>query len=167
MPYNRFLKRHAMRQYKALAVLIFLAIVGGCSSNTLDFTLISTKPIDLQAMASYQRQSTPFIQQYTTDIIILFPSKHLDINSIIDMTLELIPGAVALVDGSISHDWWWIPYIYGQNGYTVVGTALIDPSKLSDAESINQRIIARVDEAGTVASIEAVNEETFLQALDQ
>jgi hypothetical protein len=49
-----------------------------------------------------------------------------------DNAIESVPGAVALLDGVLNHNFWYIPYIYGQESYDVEGTPLIDPLLLKN-----------------------------------
>ena len=44
-----------------------------------------------------------------------------------DKAIESVPSAIGLVDGVVTYSWWWIPYLYGEFGYEVEGTPLIDP----------------------------------------
>ncbi|MGZ6519130.1 MAG: hypothetical protein ACXVED_16195, partial [Bacteroidia bacterium] len=60
-------------------------------------------------------------------IVIFIPTGVPNVKEAMDNAIESTPGAVALVDGVVTEYKWYIPYIYGEFGYEVEGTPLLDP----------------------------------------
>ena len=108
-------------------LIAFLAL-SGCSQRLLDFTIVSSKNIDLSKGADFKRSPTRVTGEDKKGIIVFVPMGQPNAKEALDRAIEKVPGAVALVDGVITQKWWWIPYIYGENAYEVEGTPLIDPN---------------------------------------
>ena len=108
-----------------------LAVLSGCSQRIVDFTIMSSKNIDLSRGAEFRRSTTRVKADDTKSIIILIPTGIPNMKTAMDKAIESVPGTVALLDGVVTSSSWYIPYIYGQSSITVEGTPLIDP-KLGD-----------------------------------
>ena len=119
----------------AILVLLFLTI--GCSRRIMDFTLLSSKNVELTKFPTYQRGNSRVEGVDKKLIIIAFPTGQPDGKEAIDKAIESIPGAIALLDGVLTYKWWYIPYIYGEFFYVIEGTPLIDPS-LSGNDLFNE-----------------------------
>jgi hypothetical protein len=116
--------------YKNKGILFFVVLLlSGCSTRVADFTIISSKNIDISKGVDFKRGSARVRGEDLKHIIIL-PGSHPNAKEAMDQAIESVPGAVALVDGVLNHSLWYIPYIYGQEAYEVEGTPLIDPSLL-------------------------------------
>jgi hypothetical protein len=103
----------------------------------LDFTLVSSKNVDLSKGASFVRGKNRVKGVDKIHLIVFVPTGSADIKDALDKAIESTPGCVALLDGVIYSKFWWIPYIYGQQSATVEGLPLIDPSL---ADNTNETI---------------------------
>ena len=115
-----------MKVISALAVAALA--VTGCSTRLIDFTVISTKNVDLSRGASFERAKARVEGIDKVHIIVFIPTGTPNIKEAIDRAIESVPGAVALLDGVVTQKAWWIPYIYGQSMFLVEGTPLVDPA---------------------------------------
>ena len=117
-----------------IALIVFGAFETGCTTRLTDFTIISSKNIEWSRANEYQRDVKRVKGKDVTHIIIFIPTGIPNAKEALDRAIESYPGAVALLDGVITHNFWYIPYIYGQQSYIVEGTPLIDP-KISPTKS--------------------------------
>ena len=109
------------------AIVLFSTVLSGCTTRLVDFTVISSKNIDLSRGADFVRASQRVKGEDQKQIILFIPTGVPNIKDAMDKAIESQPGAIALLDGVVTQTTWWIPYIYGQNTITVEGTPLIDP----------------------------------------
>ena len=125
-----------MNQKKMCLILVVAGVMcllsSGCAQRYIDFTIISTKNIDLSQAASFKRAANREVGVDTKHIIVIIPTGVPSMKEAVDRAIEKVPGAVALVDGVISRKWFYIPYIYGQESYIVEGTPLIDTSMTAE-----------------------------------
>ena len=126
-----------MRAAKIFLALSALFLITGCSYRVMDFTLVSSKNVELSKFPDYKRGSDRVTGEDSKPIIIIFPTGRPDGKEAIDKAIESTPGAVALVDGVMTYKYFYIPYIYGEYTYVVEGTPLIDP-ELAKAEELNK-----------------------------
>jgi len=124
------------------AALAIVPLLSGCVNRITDFTLLSTKNIDLTKASNFKRAANRVTGEDKALVIIIFPTGVPSVKEAVDKALEGVPGAVALVDGVVKSKGWW--FIYGENSMIVEGTPLIDPSLAA------QPLPAR-DEAGYAA----------------
>ena len=148
------------RFYLSIITFAFLLLFSGCSSRLVDFTIISTKNIDLSD-TGYIREKTRSLGEDAIHIIIFIPMGQASIKEAIDRTIESVPGGVAIVDGVVTSSMWYIPYIYGKSKYVVEGTVLVDP-QLVNAEPRDRYIIAKLDNDGEVIEHRTVTSDEFL-----
>ncbi len=102
-------------------LLIILCMVLGCSSKQAELTLVSTKNFNPE------KGFTKIGKVTGTDnvsIIIIAPTGKPKMEIAISKAIEAAPNCCALADVKIYSYSWWIPYIYGQYGWIVEGTAL-------------------------------------------
>ncbi|MDD5319505.1 MAG: hypothetical protein PHD43_02600 [Methylococcales bacterium] len=116
-----------MQPSKTIIISCVALILAGCSQRMVDFTVISSKNIDLSRGADFKRSSTRIKGEDRKSIIIFIPTGIPNAKEAMDNAIESVPGAVGLVDGVITQNSWYIPYIYGENWIEVEGTPLIDP----------------------------------------
>lgn len=116
-----------MRHILPLLLVTLASATGACTTRLIDFTVLSTKNVDLSRVNEYQRR--PFRTDGTDRIhIVLFvPFGSRDLKEAIDRSIESIPGAVALVNGVVYSTWFYFPLIYGQLYYRVEAEVLVDP----------------------------------------
>lgn len=115
-------------RFVALACVFLCAT--SCVTRLTDFTVLSTKNVDLSRMGEYKRQSTRVTGTDMRHVLIFIPLGLPNAKEAIDRAIESTPGGIALVDGVIEHHFWYIPYIYGQVSYVAEGTVLVDPTLL-------------------------------------
>jgi len=132
----------------------------GCATRLADFTIISTKNIDLSRGADFKRGPTRVEGEDKISIIIFIPTGTPNIKQAIDKAIQSVPGAVALLDGVITQKSFWIPYIYGECSYVVEGTPLIDP-KLITAKLQSNFIISKLDKKGNVVETKYVSKTEY------
>jgi hypothetical protein len=113
---------------KIFILSIFLLILSGCVSETASFTVVSTKTINWSKANTFVRGESIIKGEDIKHWIIFIPTGNPSISQAINKAIDSYPGAVALLDVVIYGKFWWIPYIYGQFGFIVEGTPLIDPS---------------------------------------
>jgi hypothetical protein len=126
-----------MKFEKIAISLCLLAALPACSQRMVDFTVISSKNIDLSRGADFKRLPTRIKGEDRKSIIIFIPTGIPNAKEAMDNAIESVPGAVGLVDGVITQHSWYIPYIYGQNWIEVEGTPLIDPLYKQSYQSAN------------------------------
>ncbi len=111
-------------------LFLSLAVVAGlcsCSSRLGDFTMISTRNIDLNRIDGYKVDTTQRIEgEDIGHIIIVFPTRTPNIKEAIDDAIRKGgPDCVGVSDAVIDDYWWWVPYIYGRSGVTVKGYPIL------------------------------------------
>lgn len=148
------------RKTSIILIFVCVAILSGCVTRLVDFTVISTKNIDLAKGASFERAKSRTKGEDLVCIIIFVPTAVPNIKTAIDRAIESVPGAVALLDGVISQKAWYIPLIFGQSGFVVEGTPLIDP-KLVTAKLPSNYIISRLDKKGNVKETKYVSKAEY------
>jgi len=112
---------------KIITLLLFATLIASCSQRITDFTIISSKNIDLSQGAEFKRSSSRVSGVDKKHIIIFFPTGIPNLKDAMDKAIESSPGTIALTDGVVTAHQWYIPWIYGQSWIEVVGSPLIDP----------------------------------------
>ncbi len=121
-----------MKISKIIISLTAALLLASCSQRITDFTIISSKNVDLSRGTDFKRGRDRVVGKDMKHIIVFIPTGVANIKQATDRAIESTPGAVALVDGVINWHSWWIPYIYGRQWYEVEGTPLIDSKLLKD-----------------------------------
>jgi len=147
-----------------LAVVLssVVMVAAGCTARLVDFTMISTKNVDLTKGASFVRGPSRVEGSDKVHIIIIIPTGTPNMKEAIDRAIESVPGAIALMDGVVSQRAWTIPLIYGQSMFIVEGTPLVDPALRAGA-TIDPYVVARLDREGNVVERRAVSQSEFEQ----
>ena len=115
-----------MRKPILLTVVLMLVVLvfAGCFVRHGDFTVLSNKLVDLR---EFEVDKADRIKgatgKDTAHIIILFPTKNVTLEGALDDVFSQTGGDV-MTDAVIKSKYWWIPYIYGQLGWTVEGDVL-------------------------------------------
>ncbi|MFA4853885.1 MAG: hypothetical protein WC616_00860 [Candidatus Omnitrophota bacterium] len=148
------------RKSGIIFILFLVVILSGCVTRLVDFTMISTKNIDLARGADFKRGPSRATGEDLVAIIIFIPTGVPNIKTAIDRAIESVPGSIALLDGVLSVKGWYIPYIYGESSYVVEGTPLIDP-KLVLAKLPSKYIFCRADRKGNVKEIRYLSKAEF------
>lgn len=118
---------------KIISGLLFVSVVAGllsgCSTRLTDFTVISSKNVELSRMGEYQRVNKRVKGVDTVHIISFIPTgMYPNAKNALDRAIQSHPGGVALVDGVITRKYFYIPLIYGRDWYEVEGSVLVDPT---------------------------------------
>ena len=151
-----------MKRCIGLALMVLLILAGaGCSQRLIDFTLISTKNVDLSKLG-LARATAREEGEDLRHIIIFIPTGVPSMKECVDRAIEKVPGAVALADGVVNYRWWYIPYIYGQMWYVVQGTPLVDASLAQDtSDDTGDFMVAVVGTDGMVADFKSVTRAEY------
>jgi len=110
----------------ALAVVVLLST--GCTREVLSFSILSNKPVELSKFGELNISQEKVTGEDKVHIIILIPTGIADIGKAVSDTIDQVPGGIALIDGTVTHHHYYIPYIYGQAKYVVEAKVLIDPT---------------------------------------
>lgn len=140
-------------------ILLFVVILSGCVTRLGDFTLISTKNVDLTKGASFQRGPSRVKGEDVATIIIFIPTGIPNMKTAIDKAIESVPGAIALLDAVLSQKAWW--FILGESGYVVEGTPLIDPALKPSAKLPSNYIFSRLDKKGDLVETKYLSKAEF------
>lgn len=121
----------------SLSVLILVA----CTHRLIDFTVISSKNVDLSKASEFTRGSQRVEGEDTAYIILFFPTGIPNMKEAVDRALEKVPGAIALVDGVLYQKYFYIPPLFGMNQFVIEGTPLIDKSLLKSGFKLPSKYI--------------------------
>lgn len=147
------------RKTGIIFILLCVVALSGCVTRLVDFTIISTKNIDLSRGADFKRGASRVEGEDSAAIIIFIPTGVPNIKTAIDKAIESVPGAVALLDGVLSEKSFYF-LLFGQYGYIVEGTPLIDP-KLVAGKLPSNHIVSRLDKKGNVVETQYVTKAEF------
>lgn len=109
-------------------VLLGVSFLFGCTTRMADYTLISTKNVDLSKMNTYQSAGSRVKGQDVVHSLIIFNIREPNMKEAIDNAIESVPGCVALTDGVLFTRYFNLPFIYEQHAYVIEGTPLVDPA---------------------------------------
>jgi hypothetical protein len=113
---------------KKIAVLCIVAFMGvsmaGCVQRITDFTVISSKNIDMSNGANFKRDDKR-IEGTDTKPIIIFPIGSPNAKEALDKAIQSVPGCVGLLDGVLEHE--TFSFLFGYTQFRVKGTCLLDP----------------------------------------
>ncbi len=117
-----------VRRAFALLTLSLSFALTGCTIRLGDFTMMSTKNVDLSRGANFERGPNRIEGRDTIHIILFIPCGRPNIKDAVDRAIQSTPGGVALMDVVWRQEGWWIPFTYGQISYVAEGTPLVDPA---------------------------------------
>jgi hypothetical protein len=121
------MKNNTMRAIFAIAIVAsFLST--GCKTRLTDFTMISTKTLDISQMGTYKRGPARIQGEDMAYFILIAPTGVPNLKEAIDDGISKVPGAVALVDGVV-YSYNIYAVFFAKYGYIVEGTPLIDPKQ--------------------------------------
>lgn len=147
---------------KKLSIIVLVSIVlTSCSQNLFNFTIVSTKNIELQKLSTLEKSTTRIKGEDKASIIILIPTRKIKIDQAISNTIDGIPGCVALLDGTVYSKGWFVPYIYGEVKFVVEATPLIDPSISNPSQVLPKYGKVILDKKGKFKSILAISKVEF------
>jgi hypothetical protein len=100
-----------------------------CANRIGDFTLISTKNVDISRLSAATVGKTRVSGKDTKHIVVVFPTGIPNLKEAVDRAIESHPDCVALSNAVIYHHFFYIPYIFGEEGYSVEGNPVALPAK--------------------------------------
>ena len=107
-----------------LCAVVLVMAANGCQERIGDFTLISTKNMDLSNLNFEAAGGNPISEGVNTvPIIGAYENGVPSLEEAIDRAIESGRGT-ALIDASIYMSSWWIPYIYGERTIRVRGKVI-------------------------------------------
>ena len=111
---------------KTLFGLIITLILTGCVNRIGDFTVASTKNMDIKKSLHRVDESVRLTDRDTKHIILFIPTGQPNMKEAMDKAIEQKPGAVGLSNVTVKNGIWWIPYIYGQSWFEVEGNPVYE-----------------------------------------
>lgn len=145
------------KTFYAVAACSLLMTLSGCTHRLIDFTLISSKNVDLARGASFVRGKDRVQGTDKVHIVLFFPTGSYNLKEAVDRAIESTPGAIALLDGVVYTKFWYVPLIYGQSMAIVEGTPLIDPTlalNIDKGGSPYKKVV--VNKSGEIESVETL-----------
>lgn len=141
-------------------------VLSGCTTRFVDYTLLSTKNVDLSKAGTFKRGPNRVTGEEDQYIIIFIPTASAPhLKTAVDRAIESVPGAIALVDGVVSSRNWW--FIIGENAIIVEGTPLIDPSLPGAQASLRaDRFVSFYNSATGKQETKAVSKTTYQEIKD-
>lgn len=114
---------------RLISTLVLAVLLGGCTIRMADLTISSTRNIDMSRMSEFKR-GPRIVGEDVAHIILFIPTQlQPNIEDAIDDAIDKVPGCIGLTDVVLRRFGWW--FLYGQAGWEVQGTALIDPAAVS------------------------------------
>ena len=98
--------------------LLSLIILTGCATRLGDFTLLSTRNVDLDG--DYVLVERSVEGEDLVPIVIVFPIGTPNLENAIDDALKSAGGDL-MTDAVLTYNYWYIPYVYGVQRYSVEG----------------------------------------------
>jgi len=98
-----------------------VVFVSGCSKRLGDFTLLTTKNIDLSSFSTCTDDGKERVNgEDASHIIVVFPTKVPNFKDAVDNAIEA-SNSYMLSDAVVRYTWFYIPLIYGQEKFIVEG----------------------------------------------
>ena len=144
-----------------LTITLVALALASCTTRLVDFTIISTKNLDLSKGATFERGRSRVEGVDQVFIIIIVPTGTPNMKEALDRAIESVPGAVAILDGVITQRAWSIPFIYGESGFLVEGTPLIDPALVAE-RPVSPYRLAQLSASGALSSTQILTRDEFL-----
>jgi len=111
----------------ALAGALAAMALGGCVHRVMDFKIMATRNVDLSKVASLRRGPERSTGEDRAYVVFVVPTAMPHVEEAVERALRKVPGAVALVDGTVYEKNAWF-VAFGWSSYVVEGTPLIDPA---------------------------------------
>ncbi|MBN1182130.1 MAG: hypothetical protein JXB49_07575 [Bacteroidales bacterium] len=143
-----------------LSFIVIATLLAGCTQRIVDFTVISTKNVDMSKASTFTRGKSRVEGKDVAYIILFIPTGIPNVKEAIDKALESVPGSVALVDGVLSSKMAYF-ILGGMTGYVVEGTPLIDPSLADVSQMESNYMVCTMNVEGNVESFKYVTEEEY------
>ena len=151
-----------MKKLIPFTLVACVFFITSCTHRLTDFTIISTKNVDLSRASQFTRTGNRTEGKDRTHIILFIPIGRPDMKEAIDRAIESTKGAIALVDGVVYQKSWWIPYIYGQQSIIVEGSPLIDPLlAMNEKQENDTYTVLTLDKNSKVKSQKSITPEEY------
>lgn len=124
------------------AALVASLFMSSCSQRLLDFTLISTKNVNLKE--THESSNFRVKGKDVRHTVLFIPFGTPDIKEAIDDAIEQTPGCVALENGVLKYKWWSI-LLYGQSRYIIEGTPVMKSSSAAADTQEYQYMVTPAD----------------------
>jgi len=144
-----------------IIISIVAMIFSSCSQRILDFTIVSSKNIDLSNAASFERGKQRVEGVDKVYIILIIPTGTPNLKEALDRAIETTPGCVALVDGVITYKYLWF-LLFGETSYIIEGTPLIDKSLAINSTNYPEYKKIEINKNGGVKSVEILSAPEYL-----
>jgi len=116
-----------MKASKSLLVVGLCALMAtGCSTRVGDFTVASTKNIDVRTGVHRIDENVRVRDRDVAHIVFFFPTGLPNMKEAMDNAIEQKPGAVGLSNVTIKRGGFYIPFIYGQDYFEVEGNPIYE-----------------------------------------
>ena len=110
-----------------LIPIAILALFTGCAHRIADYTLISTKNVDITALGKTTHSSQRVRARDIGHVVFGIPLTVANVKNAVDKAVEKQPGAVALVSSVVYvQNIMFLPLLYSQVNFVVEGDPLID-----------------------------------------
>ena len=151
----------------SIIVLSILAVtLSSCSYRMLDFTLVSTKNVDLSKASSFERGKQRVDGEDMIHYIFYIPLGRPNLKEAVDRAIETTPGCIALVDGVVYAKFWWA-ILYGQQSFLVEGTPLIDKSLANNSNDFSKYKKISIDKNGDITEVEEISVSEYYALKDK
>lgn len=111
---------------KIIGVLVTAAVLSGCAHRIGDFTVASTKNINVEDSLHRVDYDNRVTGKDVKHIVVIFPTGQPNMKEAMDNAIEKAPKAVALSNVTVKSVGWYIPWIYGQNSFVVEGNPMYE-----------------------------------------
>jgi hypothetical protein len=121
-----------LKKVVVAGTLLSLVVTAGCIQRLTDFTVMSTRNVDLSRLGECRRYPQRVRGRHSVATCLggtLFAS--VDMKTAIDRALDKVPGSVVLIDGVVYLSNWSFLDIFGGQSIIVEGTPLIDDGQLT------------------------------------
>lgn len=149
-----------MKTMSKVLMISLVVLLTACTTRLLDFTVVSSKNIDLSRADTFERGKSRVEGVDKAYIIIFIPTGIPNMKEAVDRALEKVPGAVALVDGVVSSKFAYFVLV-AMSAYVVEGTPLIDPSLVDNAELESNYMVCTLDKNGEVDELNYIEESEY------
>ncbi len=117
-----------MKEFFLRWLLCYIMLTAsGCSQKLGDFTVLTTKNVDLSNFSTYTPTERQEVRgEDVCHIVVCFPNKPYGPNfkDAVDIALEE-NNAYMLANAVLRYDFFYIPLIYGQEKFTVEGEPVL------------------------------------------
>lgn len=111
---------------KIIVLFTVILLTQGCVHRIGDFTVASTKNMDIKRTLHTVDESERLVDRDTAHIVIFIPTGTPNMKEAMDNAIEQREGAIGLSNVKVKSGSWYIPYIYGQSYFEVEGNPIYE-----------------------------------------